>query len=162
MRDHGDVEVGLAPLRVVAGTDASGRAVVRSAGPPSCLKNMHGVELAELWRFDRPAAQASDGGDVAPDAWELWAPTAGAMTWRLVRFTTADPALHRTPTIDLVIVTEGQIDLMLEDGPVRLRVGDSAVIQGCMHGWQLVDDEPCTMVAVMVTIDDHGAGSVNP
>lgn len=115
--------------------------------------NLHGVEIAELWRFGAPARRATDGGDVNPDGWELWAPSVGAMTWRLVRFTAADPTLHRTPTIDLILVIEGEIDLMLEDGPTRLNAGDSAVIQGCMHGWRLVDEKPCTMVAMMITVN---------
>ncbi len=52
--------------------DDSGRAVVLSRGVPSGLKNMHGVELAELWRLDGPARAPTDGGDVAPDGWQLW------------------------------------------------------------------------------------------
>lgn len=145
--------MGLAARRVVAGEDGAGRAVVLSRGAPDALVNFRGVEIAELWRFGAPATKPTDGGDVNPEGWEMLAPAVGAMTWRQVRFTEADPTLHRTPTIDLVLVTEGQIDLMLEDGATRLREGDSAVIQGCMHGWQLVDGEPCTMVAAMITID---------
>ena len=144
---------GFAPSRVLAGEDGSGRAVVLSRGAPDALIRFKGVEIAELWRFAAPATKPTDGGDVDPEGWEMWAPSTGAMTWRVVRFTEADPTLHRTPTIDLILVTEGQIDLLLEDGPTRLGVGDSAVIQGCMHGWQLVDGEPCTMVAMMITID---------
>jgi len=145
--------IGLTATRVVAGEDRSGRAVVLSRGTPDALVNFQGVDIAELWRFAAPATKATDGGDVDPEGWELWAPSVGAMTWRLVRFTEADPTLHRTPTIDLILVTEGQIDLVLEDGTTRLGVGDSAVIQGCMHGWQLVDGSPCTIVAMMVTVN---------
>ena len=115
--------------------------------------DFQGVKIAELWRFGAPATKATDGGEVSPEGWQLWAPSVGAMTWRLVRFAEADPTLHRTPTIDLVLVTEGQIDLVLEDGLTRLGVGDSAVIQGCMHGWQLVEGKPCTMVAMMITVN---------
>lgn len=146
-------EISLRPRRVVAGLDGEGRSGTLSSGPPTGLKNMHGVELAELWRFNSAVTSPTDGGDVEPDDWQLWAPAVGATTWRLVRFTEADPTLHCTPTIDLVIVTDGEIDLMLEDGATRLGVGDSAVIQACLHGWRLVDGKPCTMVAVMVTAE---------
>lgn len=149
-------EMSLHPKRVVAGLDGEGRSVALSSGLPTGLKNMHGVELAELWCFDDTVTSPTDGGDIEPDSWQLWAPAVGAMTWRLVRFTEADPTLHRTPTIDLVIVTDGEIDLMLEDGPTRLGLGDSAVIQACLHGWRLVDEKPCTMVAVMVTAERSG------
>jgi hypothetical protein len=147
--------ISLAPIRVVAGEDESGRAVVLSRGTPTGLKNAHGVELAELWRFDRPAVQATDGGDVDPASWTLFAPTPGATTVRLVRFTQADPTLHRTSTIDLMMVIDGEIDLMLDDGATRLHTGDTAVLQGCMHGYRLVDGKPCTMVAVMITTEPH-------
>ena len=152
MNEQAGVSTGLTPSRVVAGVDSSGRSVVLSRGTPHALISFKGVEIAELWRFGAPAAKATDGGDVNPEGWEMWAPSVGAMTWRVVRFTEADPTLHRTPTIDLVVVTEGEIDLLLEDGPTRLAAGDSAVIQGCMHGWRLVDNKPCTMVAMMVTV----------
>jgi hypothetical protein len=146
--------IGFTPSRVVAGEDAAGRAVVLSKGTPDGRVSFRGVDIAELWRFGAPARHPTDGGEVDPDDWQMWAPTVGSMTWRVVRFTAADPTLHRTPTIDLVFVTDGEIDLVLEDGPTRLRAGDSAVIQGCMHGWQLVEDRPCTMVAVVITIDE--------
>ena len=154
MSEDSGASIGFTPSRVVAGEDASGRAVVLSNGAPDGLVSFRGVDIAELWRFGAPARHATDGGEVHPDDWQMWAPTIGSMTWRVVRFTAADPTLHRTPTIDLVCVTDGEIDLVLEDGPTRLRAGDSAVIQACMHGWQLVDGKPCTMVAVMITIDD--------
>ena len=153
MNEDAAASIGFTPSRVLAGEDGSGRAVVLSRGIPDALVNFQGVEIAELWRFGSPVTKATDGGDVNPEGWQLWASSVGAMTWRLVRFTEADPTLHRTPTIDLVLVTEGEIDLMLEDGPTRLRVGDSAVIQGCLHGWRLVDERPCTMVAMMITVD---------
>ena len=93
---------------------------------------------------------ATDGGDASPVAWEL-VPPKGGLAWRLVRFSASSPELKQTPTIDLVVVTEGQIDLILETETLRLSPNDSVVIQECLHGWRLVDDEPCTMVALMLT-----------
>ena len=154
MTEGTDAAVSLRPTRVVAGLDENGTATVLSQATPGCLKNMHGVEIAELWRFDGPSPGATDGGDPAcGDDWNLWAPLGGA-AWRLVKFTTSSPEIHATPTIDMVVVIEGQIELVLEDGPVLLGLHDAAVIQGCLHGWQLVDDEPCTLVALMITIPE--------
>jgi uncharacterized cupin superfamily protein len=152
MERGADLNAGLAPRRVVAGVGADGRTTALSDGVPSCIQNMQGVDIAELWRLDRPAARGTDGGDPPADNWELAAAGVGGLAWRIVRFKSASPELHATPTIDLVVVVDGEIDLVLEDAPVRLRPGDSAVIQQCLHGWQLVDDQPCTMVAAMITV----------
>jgi hypothetical protein len=141
--------------RFVAGLDAHGRATVLSSGPPSCSMDMHGVAIQELWRFDHPPTKPTDGGDPSSSDWQLNAREPGGFAWRLVRFTTSSAELHVTPTIDLIVVVQGRIDLLLEDGPVRLEQYDSAVIQQCMHGWQLVDDEPCTMVATMITMPER-------
>ena len=40
------------------------------------------------------------------------------------------PAIHRTRSIDYVTVLEGEIDLLLDDGEVRLKAGDVVVQQG--------------------------------
>jgi mannose-6-phosphate isomerase-like protein (cupin superfamily) len=44
-------------------------------------------------------------------------------------------AIHRTRTIDYVIVLEGEIDLLLDDGEVRLSAGDVVVQRGTNHAW---------------------------
>ena len=45
------------------------------------------------------------------------------------------PAIHRTRTIDYVIVLEGEIDLLLDEGEVRLAAGDVVVQRGTNHAW---------------------------
>ena len=57
-------EMSLHPKRVVAGLDGEGRSVALSSGLPTGLKNMHGVELAELWCFDDTVRSPTDGGDI--------------------------------------------------------------------------------------------------
>ena len=139
--------------RVVAGIGADGRAVVLSDGVSSPPRDLGGAALSELWRIKHPPRRATDGGDAPNDGWQLWGEAIGALAWRVCRFTAANQALHRTPSIDLISVLEGEIDLLLEDGPVRLREGDHVVIQACLHGWQLVDGAPCTIAALMITVE---------
>ena len=45
------------------------------------------------------------------------------------------PAIHRTRSIDYVVVLEGEIDLLLDDGDVRLKAGDVVVQQATNHAW---------------------------
>jgi quercetin dioxygenase-like cupin family protein len=62
-----------------------------------------------------------------------------------------DPARHRTDTVDLDVVVEGEIELCLPDGgPTRLSAGDCIVQRGTWHTWRNVGDTPARLTAVMV------------
>ncbi|MDF2119415.1 cupin domain-containing protein [Roseiarcaceae bacterium H3SJ34-1] len=43
--------------------------------------------------------------------------------------------MHRTRTIDYVVVLQGEIDMLLDDSTVRLKAGDIVVQQGTDHAW---------------------------
>ena len=60
------------------------------------------------------------------------------------------PAIHRTRTIDYVVVLEGEIDLLLDDRDVRLKAGDVVVQQGTNHAWINRGAETCRLAMVFV------------
>ena len=61
------------------------------------------------------------------------------------------PAIHRTRSIDYVVVLEGEIDLLLDDGDVRLKAGDVVVQQ--RHQSRLDQPRRRALPAAMVFID---------
>lgn len=62
-----------------------------------------------------------------------------------------DPAIHRTDTIDLDVIVEGEVELWLPDAePVRLTAGDAVVQRGTWHRWRNLGDTPARFAAVMV------------
>jgi quercetin dioxygenase-like cupin family protein len=64
-----------------------------------------------------------------------------------------DPAVHRTDTIDLDVIVDGEIELALPDGgPVRLSTGDCIVQRGTWHKWRNVGDTPARFTAVMLGV----------
>src|SRR5262249_16905730 len=42
---------------------------------------------------------------------------------------------HRTRSVDYAIVLEGEIDMLLDDSEVHLRMGDIVIQQGTNHAW---------------------------
>jgi mannose-6-phosphate isomerase-like protein (cupin superfamily) len=60
------------------------------------------------------------------------------------------PAIHRTRTIDYVIVLEGEIDLLLDDGEVRLAAGDVVVQRGTNHAWINRGNAVCRLGMVFI------------
>ena len=60
------------------------------------------------------------------------------------------PAIHRTRSIDYVVVLEGEIDLLLDDGEVRLAAGDVVVQRGTNHAWLNRGTVPCRLAMVFI------------
>jgi mannose-6-phosphate isomerase-like protein (cupin superfamily) len=64
------------------------------------------------------------------------------------------PAIHRTRSIDYVVVLEGEIDLLLDDGEVRLRAGDVVVQRGTNHAWINRGDAVCRLAMVFIDAEE--------
>jgi quercetin dioxygenase-like cupin family protein len=47
----------------------------------------------------------------------------------------ASGAMHRTDSIDFIVVIEGEIDMDMEQSSVTLRAGDTMVQRGSFHAW---------------------------
>jgi quercetin dioxygenase-like cupin family protein len=62
--------------------------------------------------------------------------------------------VHRTATVDFIVVLSGRISLELDDGVVELAAGDCLVQNGTRHAWRNNTDQPCTLAVVLI-----GSGS---
>jgi len=65
-----------------------------------------------------------------------------------------DPGMHRTRTIDYIVVVSGEIDLLLDDADIHLKAGDVVVQRGTNHAWVNRGDQPCRMAVVLVDAKD--------
>jgi mannose-6-phosphate isomerase-like protein (cupin superfamily) len=64
------------------------------------------------------------------------------------------PAIHRTRSVDYVVVLEGEIDLLLDDGDVRLKAGDVVVQQGTNHAWINRGNATCRLAMVFIDAEE--------
>lgn len=64
------------------------------------------------------------------------------------------PAIHRTRSLDYVIVLEGEIDLLLDEGEVRLAAGDVVVQRGTNHAWVNRGDALCRLGMVFIDAEE--------
>ena len=60
------------------------------------------------------------------------------------------PFMHRTRTIDYVIVLQGEIDMLLDDSEIHLKAGDVLVQQGTNHAWVNRGTEVCRIAFVLI------------
>jgi quercetin dioxygenase-like cupin family protein len=170
---------GLAWRRVVTGVGADGRShVIADGEAPNQLVGAGGYAMIDLWQTMAPIGWPAQGGDVPAGPVEIM-PAGGGILWRQVRVpprtasTTRparagnaaathfsagsaqrddDPSIHRTDTIDLILVREGSVALEIPGHEPRpLHPGDCVVQRGTWHAWRTLGDQPCTFAAVMIT-----------
>jgi len=60
------------------------------------------------------------------------------------------PHIHRTRTVDYIVVLEGEIDMLLDEGEVHLCAGDTLIQRGTNHAWVNRGHQPCR-VAIIFT-----------
>jgi quercetin dioxygenase-like cupin family protein len=65
--------------------------------------------------------------------------------------------MHKTSTVDYIIVLKGEIFAVMETGEKLLRAGDILVQRGTNHSWSVRGTEPCIVAAVLVSAKPLGA-----
>jgi mannose-6-phosphate isomerase-like protein (cupin superfamily) len=165
--------------RVLTGHDAQGRSTFIADGPAPNMKEMPsfpGLALTDLWETKgAPASNAGDA-DAADRPIHLEPPKNGTIV-RIVEFPpdstrpthadaragfkaigaghaqdkkSADPMMHRTQTVDYIIVLKGEIYAIMETGEKLLKAGDILIQRGTNHSWSVRTAEPCIIAAVLV------------
>lgn len=163
------------PLRrVVTSHDPSGKAIVTMDGatPNQKVRSASGLVSTLVWTTAESPADIvghADRGEVQIGV----APPERGSVFRIVDFPPTDasgisqaavlkemglagdhgarhPMMHRTRSIDYVIVMSGAIDMLLDDSEVHLQTGDVMVQQGTNHAWVNRGSETCRIAFVLI------------
>jgi hypothetical protein len=59
------------------------------------------------------------------------------------------PAMHETPTLDVICLLQGDASLILEEGETRLKPGQVVIQRGTNHAWQ-AHGGPALFLAVLI------------
>jgi mannose-6-phosphate isomerase-like protein (cupin superfamily) len=171
--------------RVLTGHDARGRSTFIADGLAPNVKEMPsfpGLALTDLWETKGAPASNEGGADAADRPIRLEPPRNGTIV-RIVEFPpdatrpedsdgsagfkaigaghaqdrrSADPMMHKTSTVDYIIVLKGEIYAVMETGETLLRAGDVLIQRGTNHSWSVRGAEPCIVAAVLVSAKPVG------
>jgi quercetin dioxygenase-like cupin family protein len=137
--------VGKTPRRVVTGHDANGKSIVLSDGTPPQDHPMQGPGIGanffEMWNVSKAVPVLTSAEPSEPSAREFTImPPAGHLLRILEVFPLSAggkrTVMHRTKTLDYVVVIEGELTLLLDDSEVVLKQGDVVVQRGTDHAWE--------------------------
>ena len=67
--------------------------------------------------------------------------------------TTRHPAMHKTKTIDYIILLKGDVTLLLDNEEVDLKPFDVVVQRGTNHAWVNNGNESALFIAVLIDSD---------
>lgn len=68
------------------------------------------------------------------------------------------PHLHRTETVDYVIVLEGEIEMDMDDSTVKMKAGDIMVQRGTNHAWANRSNVRARVAFVLIDAEPLGIG----
>ena len=169
--------------RIVTGHNDNGKSIVTLDGPParSIGENVGG--LFELWNTDGNAIITTDVIDRADDEIILSPPSGGTkfryfqinplpegVPEDMLQEIAADafekvgaahhrvdtskhPAMHKTETVDYIILLKGDVTLILDEEEVDIKPFDVVVQRGTNHAWVNNGTEPALLIAVLIDND---------
>ncbi|RAK96201.1 cupin domain-containing protein [Aspergillus ibericus CBS 121593] len=133
---------------VVTGHDEKGNAIILKDTSNQATPVGDGTFLNALWSSSDTPARIDGDANKVPD------PADG---FKGNVFNTYDippryqGPMHRTVTLDYIVVLRGQVVLTLDDGKrVTFAEGDTTVQRGTMHSWANESDQWARLVSVML------------
>jgi hypothetical protein len=164
--------------RIVTGHDANGRSVVVSDGPATntvgSLTNFWATDATPA-RIDAPDPTAGPPLGLHPpregvtfrffqvQPEKSFAALPREELWAMARErfkamgaddalvdTTRHPAMHKTRTVDYIVLLEGEVTLLLDEADVPMKPFDVVVQRGTNHAWVNTGNAVATLMAVLI------------
>ncbi len=154
---------GYPPIRrVVTGhSDANVAKVLIDAPATNAKHPSAGLVSTMIWCTDGAPARVPVGEQVEDMGARVLgtAPPANGSRFAVIDFPPGNHAhMHRTETVDYVIVIEGEIDMDMDDSTVTLRQGDVMVQRGTNHAWANRSDKRARVAFVLIDAEPLGIG----
>ena len=137
--------------RVVTGHDNKGRAIVTIDETTKNLKEGRpGAWVTNIWTTN--TSPADNSSDVDGGAAQVGTTMPNGTVFRIIDFQPGvAQRMHRTDSVDYLIVMSGEIDMQLDDGmEVHLKAGDVMVQRGTIHNWVNRGTQSCIIAVVLV------------
>jgi quercetin dioxygenase-like cupin family protein len=155
----------LPPIRrVVTGHDRNNVAKVIIDGPATNAKSgASGATSTLIWSTDSTPADCAIGEDIEDLGARIIGtpPPENGTRFAVIEFPPGNPGrMHRTETIDYVVVICGELDMDMDQSTVRLKAGDVLVQRATNHAW--VNRGTQTARAAFVLLDSKPLGIGHP
>ena len=166
--------------RIITGHNQHGKSIITLDGPPARSIGEDVGGLFEIWNTDGSDIISTDEIDRADQDILLSPPSGGSkfryfqinplpegVPDAMMQEIAADafekigaahhrvdtkkhPAMHKTETIDYIILLHGDVTLILDEEEIDLKPFDVVVQRGTNHAWVNNGNEPALLIAVLI------------
>ena len=166
--------------RIITGHNQHGKSIITLDGPPARSIGEDVGGLFEIWNTDGSDIISTDEIDRADEDILLSPPSGGtkfryfqinplpegvpdAMMQEIAADafekigaahhrvdTKKHPAMHKTETIDYIILLQGDVTLILDEEEIDLKPFDVVVQRGTNHAWVNNGNKPALLIAILI------------
>ncbi len=148
--------------RVVTGHDSNSVAKVLIDAPATNSRSpAPGFVSTLIWCSDRTPADISVGESIEDMGARVLGspPPPNGTRFAVIDFPPGNKAvMHRTETLDYVLVLSGEIEMDMDDSTVKLKAGDVMVQRGTHHAWLNRSNAPARVAFVLIDAEPLGIG----
>lgn len=162
--------------RVVTGNNEQGKSVIWKDGLHANVlipaAEPH-VAMTDFWINDRTPASNAGGEDTGERPITLHPPKGGSV-FRIVELPPDSlrnfsnlkkiddhahqegkrhPGFHKTNTLDYILVLEGEVWALMDEGETLLKAGDVLIQRGTSHAWSNRSDKPVVLAGILLDAD---------
>ncbi len=171
-KDHFNIQA----RRIVIGVDAQGRSTIVDDGPTETRVATEGYTINQIWQATQVPTPVMSENTLGPKAvippppegytyvittfppdssWDFAAGYAKALAEAGAADSANEndpPGMHKTDSIDIVTIIDGEIWALVETGETLMKQGDTLVQRGTKHAWNNRSDRNCTIAALHMSI----------
>lgn len=147
--------------RVVTGHDGTVAKVLIDSPASNAKYPSPGTVSTLIWSTDRSPAAIPAGTAIEDMGARILGtpPPPNGTRFAVIDFPPGnEPHMHRTETIDYVVVLEGEIEMDLDDSTVKLKAGDVMVQRGTNHAWANRSNSRARVAFVLIDAEPLGIG----
>jgi quercetin dioxygenase-like cupin family protein len=147
--------------RIVTGHNGEVAEVLIDAPASNAKYPAPGTVSTLMWATDSAPAQIPAGRDVEDMGARIMgtAPPVRGTRFAVIDFPPGNvPHMHRTETIDYVLVLEGEIEMDMDQSTVKMKAGDVMVQRGTNHAWANRSNARARVAFVLIDAEPLGIG----
>ncbi|MBS3904997.1 MAG: cupin domain-containing protein [Simkania sp.] len=155
------------PRCIVTGHRNGTATIVEDKPAQHVLKDAAGFVISDLWATDSMPVNLSNSAKIFDEFW----PTLHK-NGTLFRYVSIPPdsmikkhypstpdkphqLMHKTETLDYIIILSGNLYLIMEDTETLLNPGDIVIQRGTNHAWSNRTDKPCIQLAILLAANTN-------
>lgn len=150
------------PRRIVTGHKNGLSVIVEDKKVTNVSEHIPGLIISDIWATNAMPADLSQ--DISVENTLVPNPPVNGTYFRYVHIPPdkelgiqemtkengPHPLMHKTATLDYIIILSGEIYLILDEEETLLKTGDIVIQKATNHAWSNRSEQPCIQLAILI------------